>query len=113
MTLSRMLDMSGQLQARSTHGLQLMLNSQANLKLITAVTAADALDTACTQASIWDRQHGSACPFCTRRRPCACNSLAALHPQLVALQWDNERNGTLSPRDLLPGSKMKVSCCTL
>ena len=66
----------------------------------------------CAQASIFDRLQSS-CPFCIGRRPCSCSSLAALHPQLVSLEWHPERNAGLSPRDILPGSakRVRLPCC--
>ena len=49
----------------------------------------------------------SGCPICTGRKPCWCNSLARLHPELVK-QWDEAANAPLRPEDLLPGSNKRV-----
>ena len=48
------------------------------------------------------------CPVCAGRVPCTCNPLAALHPELVAAQWDREGNGALRHEQLRPGSGQKV-----
>ena len=61
------------------------------------------------QAGISDRERGTGCPFCAGKRPCQCNSLAALHPKLVQQQWDWEANRDLSPEHLLPASNRRVA----
>ena len=48
------------------------------------------------------------CPVCAGKVPCTCNSLAALHPDLVAAHWDWEANGDLRPEQLRPLSIKKV-----
>ena len=52
-------------------------------------------------------QCGSGCPICSGHKPCTCNSLAALHPDLVSRDWDTEVN-TVRPEDLLPQSNKAV-----
>ena len=50
----------------------------------------------------------SGCPYCTGRRVLAgFNDLATCYPRIAA-QWDNERNGTLTPQQVTPGSHKKV-----
>ena len=48
------------------------------------------------------------CPMCAGKRPDpGVNDLATLFPHLAA-QWDQERNGDLTPDQVLPGSHRKV-----
>lgn len=49
----------------------------------------------------------SGCPYCTSRKVCADNSLAAKFPD-VAKQWHPTRNGTLGPEELSYGTTRKV-----
>ena len=46
---------------------------------------------------------GSGCPFCAGKRVSITNSLAVLFPE-VGDQWDYEKNGTITPEDVLPGT---------
>src|SRR6266511_2459775 len=46
------------------------------------------------------------CPFCSGRRASVTNSLATMRPHL-AKEWHSTRN-TLTPRDVTPGSAVKV-----
>ena len=60
------------------------------------------------QASIKSRVAGSGCPVCADRVVRAGeNDLASRYPGLAA-QWDRERNGRLTPEDVLPGTKRRV-----
>ena len=61
------------------------------------------------QAEISGRVRGTGCPVCAGRTPCKCNSLAALHPELVHQQWDREANCDLRPEHLLPASNRRVA----
>lgn len=50
----------------------------------------------------------SGCPYCTGKRVLAgFNDLATLYPALAA-QWDTQKNGTLTPEQVTPGSHKKV-----
>ena len=51
---------------------------------------------------------GNGCPVCGGQKPCLCNSLARKHPQVVAAEWDAERNGFQTAGDLLPQSNKPV-----
>ena len=51
--------------------------------------------------------HRSGCPICAGRKPCHCNSLAALLPRVVQQQWDFEQN-RMQPESLLPRSAVRV-----
>lgn len=54
------------------------------------------------------RAAGANCPFCCGKRVIAGgNSLWALYPEL-AKQWDTERNGSLRPDEISPGSEKKI-----
>ncbi len=50
---------------------------------------------------------GTRCPYCASRQVNEHNSLQALFPS-VARQWHSERNGTLTPADVLPAANRKV-----
>lgn len=60
------------------------------------------------QAQVKSRVSGCGCPVCSGRtlQP-GENDLAALYPELAA-QWHPELNGTLTPRDVMPGTRKKV-----
>lgn len=59
-------------------------------------------------ASIRCRTNGNGCPFCSHRRLLrGYNDLATTNPEL-AKEWDYEKNGNLTPRDLMAGSHIKV-----
>ena len=50
----------------------------------------------------------SGCPYCARREAIPGeNDIATCYPEVVAL-WDEERNGELTPNQLLPSSNKKV-----
>ncbi len=50
---------------------------------------------------------GSGCPYCQGKKVCKDNSLATTNPK-VAKQWHPQKNGTLTPKDLVSGSHKKV-----
>lgn len=51
--------------------------------------------------------NGEACPFCTNHKVLAgFNDLATRYPSL-ALEWDEEKNGNISPDSVMPGSQKK------
>ena len=57
------------------------------------------------QATVDGRKGGSGCPYCTGLRPVpGVNDLATLAPDLAS-QWHPTYNGTLTPRDVMPGSR--------
>src|SRR5262249_25513736 len=55
----------------------------------------------------WRAKNGTRCPFCLGMRPSSTRNLARLHPA-VAAERHATRNGSLTPRDVMPGSKRKV-----
>lgn len=56
------------------------------------------------QAEVRVRTSGAQCPYCAGRVLwTGSNDLAAVDPALAA-QWDPEKNGTLTPEHVLPGS---------
>ena len=60
------------------------------------------------RAAVRSRTVGSGCPICAGKQlSLGENDLAALYPAL-AKQWDAEKNGRLTPRDVLPGAEKKV-----
>ena len=50
---------------------------------------------------------GSGCPFCAGQRPSRAYSLRTANPGL-AKQWHPSRNRSLTPADVVPGSRRKV-----
>jgi hypothetical protein len=56
------------------------------------------------QAEVGTRTRGDGCPFCNGKRISLTNSLAAKLPGLVKL-WHPTRNGSLTPRTVLPSWK--------
>lgn len=59
------------------------------------------------QASVAHRTAGSGCPYCSGRQAAPDTSLEVLIPRL-AREWDQERNGSLNPSDVRPGSIKKA-----
>ena len=60
------------------------------------------------QAQIKSRVSGSGCPVCANRMVLAgVNDLATINPEL-ARQWHPTKNGDLTPRDVLAGSRRNV-----
>ena len=60
------------------------------------------------QAAVKSRTGGSGCPVCTHRVLVPGeNDLAATHPA-VAGQWHPTKNGDLTPRDVMAGTRRKV-----
>lgn len=58
-------------------------------------------------AQISSRSKGRGCPFCSGRRIGPDNDLHSRRPDL-ALEWDQEKNGGLTPHDVMPGSDKKA-----
>ena len=50
---------------------------------------------------------GNLCPFCAGHRVSATNCLARVRPD-IAKFWHSSKNGVLTPRDVLPGSRRAV-----
>lgn len=50
---------------------------------------------------------GRGCPMCVGQRVVPSTSLATLRPD-IARQWHPDRNGALTPRDVVPGSNKRV-----
>lgn len=61
------------------------------------------------QASVYARtRHSSGCPYCLGKKVLPGeNDLATRYPDLAS-EWDREKNGTLSPADVMPGTHRKV-----
>ncbi len=59
------------------------------------------------RAEIVDRARGTGCPYCDHKRPTPATCLAAAAPHLLG-DWHPERNGALSPTDVLPHSGTPV-----
>lgn len=58
-------------------------------------------------AGIGDRANGNGCPYCRGLKVAPENSLATMFPD-VAVGWDTDRNGSLSPHDVTRSSNKKV-----
>ena len=60
------------------------------------------------RAQVKARTRGSGCPYCSNRRVKAGeNDLTTTHPHLAS-QWHPDRNDSLTPRDVVAGSRRKV-----
>ncbi len=57
-------------------------------------------------AMIANRTLGCDCPYCAGRKVCSDNCLAILYPQ-IADEWHPTKNGSMTPRDVVPGTKNK------
>lgn len=51
------------------------------------------------------KNHG--CPFCSGKRVCEDNCLSTTHPH-IAKEWHPKMNGSLTPKDVTAGCKIKV-----
>lgn len=59
------------------------------------------------EAIVQHRSHGSGnCPYCAGRRASVTNCLATLFPK-VAWEWDPDRNGDLTPEDVIAASNKR------
>jgi hypothetical protein len=58
-------------------------------------------------AEIWQRTHGSSCPYCTGHKVCLDTSLGVINPSLRE-EWDYCKNGELTPYDVTPNSSKEV-----
>ena len=56
---------------------------------------------------ISNRSNGTNCPYCSGHRVCEDNCLESINPAL-SREWHPEKNGTLTPNDVTPGSNKKV-----
>jgi len=54
-----------------------------------------------------DKRRKSGCPYCAGLRVSNDNCLQARYPE-IAKEWHPAKNGTLVPRDFMPGTKVKV-----
>ena len=59
------------------------------------------------EATIASRNAGCGCPYCSGHRVCKDNCLETINPDL-ARDWHSTKNGSLTPRDVTPGSNKKV-----
>ena len=59
------------------------------------------------QASVGERSRGKGCPYCCGRLVCSDNCLETLNPSL-AKEWHPTKNGSLTPKEVTPGSNKKV-----
>ena len=60
------------------------------------------------QASIFNRSRGTGCPVCAGRNVLVgYNDLATTNPDIAA-EWDQEKNGDLTPKDVTAGSHKRV-----
>ncbi|WP_338777478.1 zinc-ribbon domain-containing protein [Metabacillus sp. FJAT-52054] len=57
-------------------------------------------------ATVYNRKAGKGCPYCSGQKVCKDNCLATVNPVLAA-QWHETKNGTLTPYDVTAGSSRK------
>lgn len=60
------------------------------------------------RATIANRSAGKGCSYCAGKKSCKDNCLATRNPWL-SKEWDYEKNGKLTPYDVLPNSSKKAS----
>ncbi len=67
----------------------------------------------CERGHEWDvsvnsrTRRNSGCPYCSGRRASADNNLAVKNPELAKL-WHPNKNGRLTPFDVVPGNQRKI-----
>ena len=59
------------------------------------------------ESTVKNRSKGNGCPYCSGKRATSKNCLQALNPKL-AKQWHPNKNGDLTPSDVMMGSGKKV-----
>jgi len=59
------------------------------------------------ETSVNNRSKDRGCPYCAGVMVCNDNCLQTLNPKL-ARQWHPTKNGSLTPRDVTPGSEKKI-----
>jgi len=59
------------------------------------------------KANVHNRHQGLGCPICSNQKVVLSNCLATLRPDL-AQQWHPEKNGKLTPYDVVPGSGRSI-----
>ncbi|MBN2736450.1 MAG: zinc-ribbon domain-containing protein [Spirochaetales bacterium] len=59
------------------------------------------------QAALYHRSRGQGCPYCTGVKVCDDNCLATNKPAL-AKEWHTKKNGKLTPKDVVAGSRKTV-----
>ena len=59
------------------------------------------------EAIVGTRATGVGCPYCANLLVCKENSLATNFPELIE-EWNTEKNGNLTPDDVIAGSKKKA-----
>ena len=60
------------------------------------------------EAVVYERSHGTGCPYCQNKKVLAgFNDLAFLEPEIAA-EWHLEKNGELKPTDVTSGSDYMV-----
>ncbi len=59
------------------------------------------------EASVSNRNRGTACPYCSNKKVCLENCLLTRFPE-IAKEWDYKRNGKLTPENIMPGSMKKI-----
>lgn len=60
------------------------------------------------QATPNNRRYGNGCPYCSGRLPIVGETdLETVHPE-IAKEWDYQKNGALTPKDVTHGSSKKV-----
>lgn len=56
------------------------------------------------QAMVYTRSEGAGCPYCTGRKALPEQNCLAKQFQMLAVEWDSEKNAPLTPKDITPGS---------
>jgi hypothetical protein len=59
------------------------------------------------QTTVQHRTHGTRCPYCTGRKASSAYNLEVLYQNLAA-EWNHDKNESLTPDTVTPGSRKKV-----
>ena len=59
------------------------------------------------KVSVISRNKGSECPYCSNRKVNKENCLAAINP-ILSEEWDIEKNGGMTPKEIIYGSPKRV-----
>ncbi len=58
-------------------------------------------------ASVANRNKGTGCPYCAGQKVCEDNCLQTVNPSL-SKEWHPKKNGTITPKDVLPNTHKKA-----
>ena len=60
------------------------------------------------QAMVYTRSEGAGCPYCTGRKALPEQNCLAKQFPMLAVEWDSEKNASLTPQDVTTGSHQLI-----